>query len=128
MYQHKEYILSKKQSIIFEIFEVVALFLILIHYLYIDNKILAIIYAVPFIEHIRQITFNYRQKGGSFIDYITLFYFFVLLLYSIHIYNKLSIIACVLGIIIHIITITTKTTFSQLVSIDDIKKFISFKN
>jgi len=126
MYQKKQYILNKKQSIIFEIFEVVALFLIVIYYLYINNKILAILYFVPFIEHIRQISFNYRQKGGSLTDYITLFYFFFIMLYSIHIHNKLSIAASVLGIVIHIITITTKTAFAQLVSLDDIKKSIIF--
>lgn len=124
MYKYKKYILNKEQSIIFEISELVVLFLIVIYYLYIDKKILALFFAIPFIEHVRQITIYYRQEGGSFIDYITLCYFLFGLCYSISVSNNLGAIACIIGIVIHVITIITKTSFSQLISYDEIKKYL----
>ena len=124
MNKYKKYILNKEQSIIFEISELVVLFLIVIHYLYIDKKILALFFTIPFVEHVRQITIHYRQEGGSFIDYITVFYFLFGLCYSVSVSNKLGAIACIIGIVIHVITITTKTSFSQLVSYDEIKKYL----
>lgn len=104
--------------------ELTVLVSIVTFFFYVDEKILAMIYIIPIIEHIRQIIYYCRQYGGSLEDYITFFYFLLVMLYSISISNKLSIIASTIGVIIHIITITTRTTFSQLVSQNDIKNFI----
>jgi len=124
MYEYRQFVLNKKHSIIFEIMELTVLVSIVTFFFYVDEKILAMIYIIPIIEHIRQIIYYCRQYGGSLEDYITFFYFLLVMLYSISISNKLSIIASTIGVIIHIITITTRTTFSQLVSHNDIKNFI----
>jgi len=124
MYEYRQFILNKKHSILFEIIELTVLVSIVTFFFYVDEKILAMIYIIPIIEHIRQVIYYCRQYGGSLEDYITFFYFLLVMLYSISISNKLSIIASTIGVIIHIITITTRTTFSQLVSYNDIKNFI----
>tara|TARA_Y100000739_G_C20386844_1_gene363779 strand:+ start:110 stop:490 length:381 start_codon:yes stop_codon:yes gene_type:complete len=124
MYEYRQFILNKKHSIIFEIIELTVLVSIVTFFFHVDEKILAMIYIIPIIEHIRQVIYYCRQYGGSLEDYITFFYFLLVMLYSISISNKLSIIASTIGVIIHIITITTRTTFSQLVSHNDIKNFI----
>ena len=124
MYEYKQFILTKNQSIVFEIVELIALFLVVVFYIYNNNIILTIAYLLPFIEHIKQVVYIYRQDGGSYIDYITLFYFLLIMLYSISISDKLSIIASLIGIIVHIITITTQTSFSQLVSYKEIQNYL----
>jgi len=124
MYEYKQFILTKNQSIVFEIVELIALFLVVIFYIYNNNIILTIAYLVPFIEHIRQVVYVYRQDGGSYIDCITFFYFVLILLYSISISDKLSIVASSIGIIVHIITMTTQTCFSQLVSYSECQNYL----
>jgi len=124
MYEYKQFILTKNQSIVFEIVELIALFLVVIFYIYNNNIILTIAYLVPFIEHIRQVVYVYRQDGGSYIDCITFFYFVLILLYSISISDKLSIVASSIGIIVHIITMTTQTCFSQLVSYNECQNYL----
>ena len=126
MYEYKQFILTKNQSIVFEIVELIALFLVVVFYIYNNNIILTIAYLLPFIEHIKQVVYIYRQDGGSYIDYITLFYFLLIMLYSISISDKLSIIASLIGIIVHIITITTQTSFSQLVSYKEIQNYLFY--
>ena len=124
MYEYKQFILTKNQSIVFEIVELIALFLVVVFYIYNNNIILTIAYLVPFIEHIRQVVYVYRQDGASYIDYITFFYFLFIMLYSISISDKLSIVASSIGIIVHLITITTQTSFSQLVSYKEIQNYL----
>ena len=124
MYEYKQFILTKNQSMLFEIFELIALFLVVVFYICNNNIILTIAYLVPFIEHVRQVVYVYRQDGASYIDYITFFYFLFIMLYSISISDKLSIIASLIGIIVHIITITTQTSFSQLVSYKEIQNYL----
>lgn len=119
-------ILDKEQSILFEIFELTALFLIIVYYIYNKNTILIIAYIIPFIEHIKQITCGYRQRGDSMIDKVTFFYFTIIFLFSINNQNTLSIIVSLVGIIIHLITMITKKSFSQIVYYEDIQKYLFY--
>ena len=124
MYEYNQYILNHKNSVIFEIIEIISLFFLTIYYLIKNHYVLSIVYLVPFIEHIRQVKYEYRQEGGSLIDYLTLCYFICVSIYSIKTSARLSFVAAICGCLIHIITIIKKTSFTELVSSDDIKNYI----
>jgi len=117
----KQSILSHKHSIIFEILELVVLFILSTYYLIHNYYLLSILYFVPFVEHIRQVIYQYRQQGGSSIDYLTLFYFVGLCIYSFKISVKLSLFVALIGCSIHIFTIIKNQPFLDEVSIADIK-------
>jgi hypothetical protein len=119
------YILNYKQSILFEIFEINLLLILVVNYILTHKYILSILYVVPLIEHIRQVKCEYRQKGGSLIDYITLFYLIGITAYSFVIQDMLSFIVALSGTVIHLITIHKRMTFSRVVGRDDIKKYIN---
>ena len=116
------YILNKKQSIIFEIIELFVLFCITIYYLIKKEIIFSVIWLIPFIEHIRQITLKFRQNGGGTADILTIIYFISTCIYSYFNKKYISFSLSFLAIIIHIITITTIKTFMHIVSIEDIHK------
>ena len=59
-------------------------------------------------------------------DYIVFFYFLLILLYSLSISDKLSITVSLLGIIIHIITITTDKTLGPAISYKEIKNYLFY--
>ena len=126
MYKNKKFILTKKQSIIFEIIELVVLFFLILYYIYNKKNILTVAYLIPFFQHIKQITYIYRIHGGTYMDYIVFFYFLLILLYSLSISDKLSITVSLLGIIIHIITITTDKTLGPAISYKEIKNYLFY--
>lgn len=116
-------ILNKRQSLMFEIFELVYLLVIMLYYYLTNKKVVSLFYVIPFIEHIRQIAYMERQRGGSYIDYITLLYFISVAIYSYRAKAYASVITATGGCIIHLITISTKRQFSHSVSTRDILSF-----
>ena len=116
-------ILNKRYSLIFEIFELVYLLAIILHYYFANKKIISLFYLIPFLEHIKQIIYAERQRGGSYIDYVTLLYFISVAIYSYRAKAYVSVITAIGGCIIHLVTISTKRQFSHSVSIGDILSF-----
>lgn len=119
-------ILNYEQSVLFEIFELTILFSLIIFYIFNNNTVLTIAYSIPFIEHIKQIRYRYRQKGDSMIDKVTFFYFLIIMLYSITITDHLSILVSFVGMLIHIVTMNSKKSFARIVSYQDIKKYLFY--
>ena len=113
---NSNYILNKKQSIFFELFELILLFFLFSYYYKID-KILFILFLIMFLEHLRQISTGFRQKGGSFIDYITLTIFIFIFLYSLYYKYYFITFISICGFLIHFITIITKKSFAHPVKI-----------
>tara|TARA_B110000208_G_C11524694_1_gene341980 strand:+ start:300 stop:695 length:396 start_codon:yes stop_codon:yes gene_type:complete len=111
-------LIKGKNAILFELLEIVILLFLIIYY---SNKsyILSIIFVIPFIEHIRQIIYKYRQAPNSNIDKSTLFFELAIFVYSI--YNKywISSIVSLTGVLIHLFQIITKRNWIEIVSYTD---------
>ncbi len=116
-------ILNERQSIMFEIFELVYLLAITLYYYFANKKIVSLFYLIPFLEHVRQIVYAGRQRGGSYVDYVTLLYFISVAIYSYRAKAYISAITAIGGSIIHFVTISTKRQFAHSVSMQDILSF-----
>ena len=120
-----KYILTYSESVLFEIVEICVLLMLVIYYIFTNKIILSILYAIPFIEHLLEIKYKDRQKGGSLVDYITLMYLLGIAIYSVYIDEKISIAIALFGTMIHLITIYTKSSFARVVGFQDIIDFIA---
>jgi hypothetical protein len=116
-------ILNKTNSWIFEIFEIIVL--IIITYILYKQKqyILSFVFIIETLEHINQIIFCYRQNLDS-LQIITIILDIVFLIYAY--YKKCYWIMpfFIIGILIHVISIYYKKSFTNIVCINDIIKII----
>ena len=111
-------LIKEKKAILFELLEILTLLFLIIYY---GNKsyVLSIVYFIIFIEHIRQLIYEYRQFPNSYIDKFTLFSQLLIFFYSI--YNKywISSIVVLVGIFIHLFQIITNRNWIDIVSYKD---------
>lgn len=118
--QKIESILNKSQSIYFEVFELMAIFCIIM--LLYDEKqyILTLVFVLQFIEHINQIIFCYRQNSHDLhIITILLDVVFVLYAYYKECYWILPIFTY--AICIHISSLYYNKAFTDVVCIFPVK-------
>ena len=98
-------ILSNKSAIIFEFLELSIIIFLIVICIYKKYFINGFMLIIAFIEHIKQITYCYRQLGRDIHSYITIIIYIILLIYNILIDNLLFIIVWFIAICIHIISI-----------------------
>lgn len=109
-------ILDKKQSLLFEILEICVM-LVAIFFLYKQKQyLLFFIFTLQFFEHINQIIFCYRQHLDS-LQIITIIIDFVFIIYSYHVKCYWVIPLFTIGILIHVMSIYTKKSFTSIVCI-----------
>ena len=109
-------ILDKKQSLIFEILEICVM-LVAIFFLYKQKQyLLFFIFTLQFFEHINQIIFCYRQHLDS-LQIITIIIDFVFIIYAYHVKCYWVIPLFTIGILIHVMSIYTKKSFTSIVCI-----------
>ena len=109
-------LLNKNQSLWFEIFEL-CIILLVIFFLYKQKQyLLFFIFTLQFFEHINQIFFCYRQHLDS-LQIITIIIDFVFIIYAYHVKCYWVIPLFTIGILIHVISIYTKKSFTGIVCI-----------
>ena len=114
-YNNNDTILSNKQSILFEITELI-LMIILIIYCYINKYYInGFMLCSAFIEHILQLYYCYRQTGGGLKNIITATIYIILILYNYFKNNKIFILIWLLGLIIHLISLITQKAFTKII-------------
>ena len=111
-----DYLLNKNQSLLFEIFELCVI-LIVTFFLYKQKQyLLFFIFTLQFFEHINQIFFCYRQHLDS-LQIITIIINIIFIIYSYYVKCYWVIPLFTIGIIIHVISIYTKKSFTDIVCI-----------
>ena len=111
-----DYLLNKNQSLWFEIFELCVI-LIVTFFLYKQKQyLLFFIFTLQFFEHINQIFFCYRQHLDS-LQIITIIINIIFIIYSYYVKCYWVIPLFTIGIIIHVISIYTKKSFTDIVCI-----------
>ena len=114
--QKINYLLNTNQSIWFEVFELCVI-LIVIFFLYKEKQyLLFFIFTLQFFEHINQIFFCYRQHLDS-LQIITIIIDIIFIIYSYYVKCYWVIPLFTIGIIIHVISIYTKKSFTDIVCI-----------
>jgi hypothetical protein len=116
-------LITGNNAILFELLEIIIILFLILYYSN-KNYILSIIFIIPFIEHIRQIIYKYRQAPNSTIDKITLIFEFGIFIYSIYYKYLISSIASLIGFLIHLFQIISKRNWIDIVSYNDILKLI----
>jgi hypothetical protein len=107
-------ILDKNQSLFFEILETIVILGVTLKLYEQKQYILSIVFLLQFIEHIRQITYCYRQNTPQLqILTIVLQSFFLFYAYKTKCLWVIPLF--VIGICIHIFSIYNKKSFSDIV-------------
>lgn len=109
-------ILNRKQSLFFEIIELLVIFIVAI-FLYKQKQfILFIVFTFAFLEHINQIIFCYRQNLST-LKLITIFIYSIFMLYAYFKKCYWVIPLFIIGIFIHSLSIYYNKAFSDIVCI-----------
>lgn len=120
MYSYKENnlknpLITGKLAKIVELIELIILLLLIIFYSYQRKNVLIIFYSIPLFAHFLQIIYNYRQTPRSFIDYFTLFFLGVILIYSLINNEHISTIISTIGASVHLFQIITNRNIISIV-------------
>ena len=113
-------LLTNNFAILFELFDIMILFYLMIYYSLIKDYAISTIFGMIFIEHINQITYNYRHYPNTIINYTILFIEIIIFIYCIYKkYLKTAFIISI-GVFIHTYQIIYNRNFVDIVSYKDI--------
>jgi len=114
-------LLDNNESIWFEVFEICVI-LIVIFFLYKEKQyLLLIIFTLIFFEHLNQIIFCYRQHLDS-LQIITIIINIIFVTYSYYVKCYWVIPLFIIGTLIHVISIYTKKSFTDIVCLKHINQ------